>query len=76
MERLVLPDEVELNTVLDNLTEMGATIIPVDGQAAQDALRDQILVRGPATRKGGVKTGAADSAWLRSVLAHNNGSFD
>ena len=48
---------------------------------ASDAIRDQILVEGPAKTIGArdgrsVKTGAADSALLRSVLAAASGNTD
>ncbi|MBV9142129.1 MAG: hypothetical protein JO115_14650 [Pseudonocardiales bacterium] len=45
------------------------TIVPLTGESAMGGLRDQILQRGPATSKGGTKTGASDSAWLRDVIA-------
>ena len=43
-------------------------IIPVSGESAIDGLRDQVLQTGPGSTKQGVKTGAADSAWVRDVL--------
>ncbi|MEU8503028.1 hypothetical protein ACGFYF_38950 [Streptomyces lavendulae] len=46
-------------------------ITELTGPSAIEALKDQILVRTPAKRKGKdlIKTGASDSAWLRDVLA-------
>ena len=41
-----------------------AQILPVSGDAAIAGLRDQILQTGPGATKQGVKTGAADSAWV------------
>ena len=46
----------------------------MEGDAAVSAIRDQVLLRGPGSRKRGVKTGAADSAWIRSVIDYNNGA--
>ncbi|MFJ1707112.1 hypothetical protein [Kitasatospora sp. NPDC088346] len=43
-------------------------IIELTESSAIEALKDQILLRPPAKRKGETKTGAADSAWLRAVL--------
>jgi hypothetical protein len=49
-------------------------VIAMTGANALEALRDQILLRPPAKRKGGsdekpgVKTGASDSSWLRDVI--------
>ncbi|WP_098024173.1 hypothetical protein [Streptomyces sp. st115] len=49
-------------------------VLDLDGDLATAALRDQIQLQRPAKTKGEVKTGAADSAWLRVVLraAENN----
>ncbi|WP_185996086.1 hypothetical protein [Nocardioides campestrisoli] len=54
----------------------GAVIVPLEGADARDALLDQVLLRGAGQRKSGVKTGAADSAWVRSVVAYNGGDSD
>ncbi len=54
----------------------GAEIVPLSGDAAREAVLDQVLLRGSGARKGPVKTGAADSAWLRSVIEHNGGDFE
>ncbi|MFB6514151.1 hypothetical protein ACFCW4_06805 [Streptomyces virginiae] len=43
-------------------------ILELDGDLAVAALRDQVQIRPPAKKKSDVKTGAADSAWLRQVL--------
>ncbi|WP_411076564.1 hypothetical protein [Streptomyces sp. cmx-4-7] len=61
-------------------------IIELTGRSAIEGLKDQVLLRDPAKRKGGrapdpdkgingtpgVKTGASDSAWIRDVLALSN----
>jgi hypothetical protein len=47
--------------------------VPLEGDAAVSAIRDQVLLRGPASRRREVKTGAADSAWIRSVVDYNDG---
>lgn len=43
-------------------------IIELDGDLAVEALRDQVQIRPPAKKKSDVKTGAADSAWIRQIL--------
>ncbi|WP_405593766.1 hypothetical protein OG741_37845 [Streptomyces sp. NBC_01410] len=43
-------------------------IIALDGDLAVEAIRDQVQIRPPAKKKSDVKTGAADSAWIRQVL--------
>lgn len=60
--------------VIRRLEAAGATIIPLEGDAAVAAIRDQVLLRGPGSRKRDVKTGAADSAWIRSVIDYNDGT--
>ncbi|MBB2749219.1 UNVERIFIED_ORG: hypothetical protein FHR35_009132 [Microbispora rosea subsp. rosea] len=47
---------------IDNLT-----VVPLSADSAKEGLKDQILQRPPGRRKDGVKTGAADSAWLRDL---------
>jgi hypothetical protein len=59
--------------VLERLGEFLAKIpniqiVPVSGDAAIAGLRDQVLQTGPGSTKQGVKTGAADSTWVRDVL--------
>src|SRR5258707_59748 len=49
------------------------TIVPVSPQNALLALKDQILLIPPGRRKGEVKTGASDSAWLRTILDRVDG---
>lgn len=52
-------------------------IVPLSGDAAVAGLRDQIQQSGPGTTKGEgdkqIKTGAADSAWVRDALARAGG---
>lgn len=50
------------------------TIIELDGKSAMAGLRDQILGKGAGSVKAGVRTGAADSAWVRGAFdrADNN----
>ncbi|WP_282781422.1 MULTISPECIES: hypothetical protein [unclassified Nocardia] len=43
-------------------------VIGLTGESAMAGLRDQILGTGPGSVKTGVRTGAADSAWVRGVL--------
>lgn len=49
-------------------TVPNARMLPLSGEAAIAGLRDQILQTGPGATKQGVKTGAADSAWVRDVM--------
>ncbi len=56
---------------LNSLEYVG--ILPLTGESARQALRDQILLTGPGSQKNGVKTGASDSAWLRDALAYVKG---
>ncbi|MFD8823812.1 hypothetical protein ACFV1C_15785 [Streptomyces sp. NPDC059605] len=51
-------------------------IIALDGDLAVEALRDQVQIRPPANKKSDVKTGAADSAWIRQVLRAANNDID
>ncbi|MGW5251144.1 hypothetical protein ACWEQN_47090 [Streptomyces sp. NPDC004129] len=51
-------------------------IIALDGDLAVEALRDQVQVRPPANKKSDVKTGAADSAWIRQVLRTADNDID
>jgi hypothetical protein len=44
------------------------TVIPLTPENALLAVKDQILLIPPGRRKNDVKTGASDSAWLRTVL--------
>jgi hypothetical protein len=44
------------------------SVLALSPQNALSAVKDQILLVPPGRRKGEVKTGASDSAWLRTVL--------
>ncbi|MBK3585231.1 hypothetical protein JHN49_16410 [Streptomyces sp. MBT57] len=77
-------DDEVIAAVLANLAEIpNVRLIKLTGRSAMEGLKDQVLLRRPAKRKGGsidtakgvktdtakgVKTGASDSAWLRDVL--------
>lgn len=61
------PDPISVDGVLGLLGDAGAVILELAEDVAAEALRDQILLAGPAETKSGVKTGAADSAWVRTV---------
>ena len=72
-------DESEVldeGAVIYRMRKAGAVIVDLSGDAALSAIRDQVLLLGPATRKQKVKTGAADSGWIRSVIEHNDGDAD
>jgi hypothetical protein len=51
------------------------TVLALDGGDAIEALKDQLLVRPPGGKKKGTKTGAADSAWLRTVFREADEDF-
>ncbi|MFF0170681.1 hypothetical protein [Streptomyces prasinus] len=51
-------------------------IIALDGDLAVEALRDQVQIHPPANKKSDVKTGAADSAWIRQVLRTADNDID
>lgn len=70
------PDVVVVDDVVLVIEEAGARVVELTDEAARAAIRDQVLVVGTGGRKSGVKTGAADSAWLRSVVAQNGGNLD
>ena len=71
-----VPDEMSEADVREALEHAGGVVVDTEPDAAVLAIRDQVLQRGAASRKEGIKTGAADSAWVRSVLAHNGGNAD
>lgn len=71
-----VPQSVSHLDVVDALETAGAVVLPVEDEVAAEALRDQILVQGMASRKKGVKTGASDAAWIRTVLDYAGGSGD
>lgn len=54
----------------------GVHLIACSPDSARAALRDQIMQTGPASIKKEIKTGAADSAWLRDVAEENGGVLD
>jgi hypothetical protein len=49
-------------------------VVACRAESARDGLRDQILQTGPATRDRGVKSGAADSTWVRDIVDEANGA--
>ncbi|MFB6514089.1 hypothetical protein ACFCW4_33125 [Streptomyces virginiae] len=64
-----------ITAVLENLAKISnVKIIKLTGRSAIEGLKDQVLLRPPAKRKGAadpdeaIKTGASDSAWLRDIL--------
>jgi hypothetical protein len=75
-----VPDAQTAQDVAENLAKtigsLGTSIrILSTADFAHEALRDQILLEGPAKRKSEVKTGAADSAHLRAYI-HEGKSRD
>jgi hypothetical protein len=69
------------NEVIEHvLTEVhaipGVTVVPLHPEDAKEAVLDQILLRSPGERRSKVKTGAADSAWMRSVHRMADGDVD
>lgn len=69
------PAELATDTVVDAVMRAvsgieGVEVLPLRPDSiAVEALRDQVLLRGPARRKKDVKTGAADSAAFRLIDA-------
>ncbi|MGW6971641.1 hypothetical protein [Streptomyces sp. NPDC054952] len=51
-------------------------VLELDGDLAVEALRDQVQIRPPAKKKSDVKTGAADSAWIRQILRAADNDID
>lgn len=73
---LPLPDEITPEEVRSWIVGAGAYVVETKATAALEGLQDQVLQSGPGSLKRGVKTGAADSAWLRSVAELNGGTFE
>ncbi|QYX78962.1 hypothetical protein [Streptomyces akebiae] len=82
---LEVPSEAPYNsreTVMATVESVVTTLNPavriltIDPDIAREALKDQILLRQPAKKKQDVKTGAADSAWLRQVLKEAGRNVD
>jgi hypothetical protein len=72
LDTISLPDYPDRETLIDRIVEEadqieGLVVIECSGDAAREALRDQITGRPPASSEKGVKTGASDSAWIRSA---------
>lgn len=70
------PSSVTVDDVLEVLEGAGAVLVELDGDDAIEAIVDQVLLRGVGERKSGVKTGAADSAWVRSIISTNGGDSE
>ncbi|KQY46733.1 hypothetical protein ASD18_04770 [Cellulomonas sp. Root137] len=72
-------DRAELHTVSveqvlshlrDQLSQLdNVSVLPATPAAALVGLKAQVLMQGPGERKSGIKTGAADMAWVQDVLA-------
>lgn len=69
-----IPIAIEVDEVIEAIEQAGAVVVETPADAALAALKDQVLQEGAGSRKGGTKTGAADSAWIRAVLEQNGGS--
>ncbi|MGP5714511.1 hypothetical protein ACTXO9_01400 [Brachybacterium tyrofermentans] len=61
-----LPPLLNIDNIIESMVDAGAEILPLDGEDAIAALYDQIDQTGPAERKKDIKTGASDSAWVRT----------
>jgi hypothetical protein len=61
--------EALIQQIIESAAEAieGLYVIECSADALKEALRDQITGRPPAGTDQGVKTGAADSAWIRAV---------
>ncbi|WP_433755828.1 hypothetical protein [Nocardia sp. CA-135398] len=75
-DRLPLSQDISvmLNQLLEAVNAVdNVTVLPMNGAAAVAGIRDQILRTGAGTVRQGVRTGAADSSWVRDALiAANN----
>ncbi|MER6008993.1 hypothetical protein ABT120_61420 [Nonomuraea angiospora] len=68
--------EAVQDAFLESLKEIdNVTLVPLSAGNAKEGLKDQILQRSPGRRKDGVKTGGADSAWLRDLRDHAGGDL-
>lgn len=72
LDEVDLPGAVTVDDVIELLIDAGAVIVELTATAASEAIRDQVLQRGAGSKKKDVKTGAADSAWVRSVIEYND----
>lgn len=72
--RLAVPAVVTPEEITSAVAEVGAVLVETDPDAAAAGLRDQVGVSGMGTVVHDVKTGGSDSAWVRSVIAHNGGT--
>lgn len=61
---------VTWDDVWDSITSLGVEVINLDGASATEGLLDQIRQTGAGETRRGVKTGAADSAWIRSLIRY------
>ena len=67
---------IGVEDVLSAIRTAAARIVPLAGYDAREAILDQVLLRGAGSRESGVKAGAADSAWVLSIIAYNDGEPD
>lgn len=67
------PDQLSFETLQAKVGDVGVRVLPLTADDAIEAVRDQVLQRGAASKKSGHKVGAADSAWLRSVFTATKG---
>lgn len=61
---------VTLESVTDVVKSTGAEVVALDQESAAEGVRDQVAQEGGGEKKKGIKTGASDSAWVRSVIRH------
>lgn len=62
-----IPPPPSIDDIISSIAEAGAEILTLTGEVARDAILDQVNQTGPAERKKGIKTGSADSAWVRTL---------
>lgn len=65
-------DEVVEHVTSKARATSGVRVLELEPEDAKEALFDQVLLRAPGARRKTVKTGAADSAWLRTVARAAN----
>ncbi|WP_235738768.1 hypothetical protein [Nocardioides alcanivorans] len=66
-------DKIAIELARAVQTVPNLVLIPASERNARDALRDQILQQGGGSKKNEVKTGAADSAWIRDAVEWADG---
>jgi hypothetical protein len=72
LDTVALPPYPDREALIERIIEdacgiEGLIVVECSEESLREALRDQITLRPPADTVKGIKTGAADSAWIRAV---------